>query len=138
MRHSESLLRRRISSAVPHVILYYSKLSICAKQKGEGFYMKNSLKKSIVLFAIAALFVIPLGSKALAQEQIRKEAPDGAAMVADFVILRPVGIFSIAAGSVFFALSSPFSALGGNIGTAWNKMVVSPAKFTFARPLGDF
>jgi hypothetical protein len=94
--------------------------------------MKNSLKKSIVLFAIAALFVIPLGSKALAQEQIRKEAPDGAAMVADFVILRPVGIISIAAGSDFF------SALGGNIGTAWNKMVVSPAKFTFARPLGDF
>lgn len=100
--------------------------------------MNNSLKKSIVLFTIAALLIIPLGSNALAQEQIRKEAPDAGAMVADFVILRPVGILSLVTGYTFFVLSSPFSALGGNIGTAWDKMVVEPAKFTFARPLGDF
>jgi len=59
-------------------------------------------------------------------------------MVADFLILRPVGIIGLVAGYTFFVLSSPFSALGGNIGTAWNQMVVAPAKFTFERPLGDF
>jgi hypothetical protein len=95
-------------------------------------------KKSIVLFTIAALLIIPLGSEVLAQEQIRKEAPDAGAMVADFIILRPVGIVGLIAGYTFFVLSSPFSALGGNIGTAWDQMVVAPAKYTFARPLGDF
>jgi len=96
------------------------------------------LKKSIVLFTIAALLIIPLGSEALAQEQSRKEAPDAGAMVADFVILRPVGTVSLILGFTFFVLSSPFSALGGNIGTAWGQMVAAPAKYTFARPLGDF
>ena len=95
-------------------------------------------KKSIVLFTLAALLIIPLGSEVLAQEQIWKEAPDAGAMVADFIILRPVGIVGLIAGYTFFVLSSPFSALGGNIGTAWDQMVVAPAKYTFARPLGDF
>jgi len=96
------------------------------------------LKKSIVLLTIAALLIIPLGSEVLAKEQIRKEAPDAGAMVADFIILRPVGIVGLVTGFTFFVLSSPFSALGGNIGAAWSQMVADPAKYTFARPLGDF
>lgn len=95
-------------------------------------------KKSIALFTIAALLIIPLGSEVLAQEQIRKEAPDAGAMVADFVILRPVGIVGLITGFTVFVLSSPFSALGGNIGTAWDQMVAASAKYTFTRPLGDF
>ena len=95
-------------------------------------------KKSIVLFTIAALLIIPLGSEVLAQEQIRKETPDAGAMVADFVILRPVGIVGLITGFTVFVLSSPFSALGGNIGTAWDQMVAAPAKYAFDRPLGDF
>ncbi|MDQ1330572.1 MAG: hypothetical protein QG578_835 [Thermodesulfobacteriota bacterium] len=96
------------------------------------------LKKSIVLFTIAALLVIPLCSEALAWERTMTDPPDGAAMVADFILLRPVGIIGIVTGYTLFVLSSPFSALGGNIQEAWEQMVAAPAKFTFARPLGDF
>jgi hypothetical protein len=39
-------------------------------------------------------------------------------------------------GSIAFVLSLPFSALGGNVGEAAEKLVVDPAMFTFARPLG--
>nr|CBX30648.1 hypothetical protein N47_E41600 [uncultured Desulfobacterium sp.] len=60
------------------------------------------------------------------------------AMLADFVAVRPVGIISLATGYVVFVLSSPFSALGGNIATAWDKLVVEPAEYTFTRPLGSF
>jgi len=95
-------------------------------------------KKSIVLFTIAALLIIPLCSEVLAREQIRKEAPDAGAMVADFVFLRPVGIVGLITGFTVFVLSSPFSGFGGNIGMAWGQMVAAPAKYTFARPLGDF
>jgi hypothetical protein len=34
-------------------------------------------------------------------------------------------------------VSLPFSAMGGNTKTAFNKMVADPAAFTFKRPLGD-
>jgi len=37
-----------------------------------------------------------------------------------------------------FVVSVPFSALGGNSQEAWNSLVVSPADYTFKRPLGHF
>lgn len=60
------------------------------------------------------------------------------AMVADLIVARPLGVLGIVAGFSLFCVSAPFSALGRNIGTAWKQMVVAPAKFTLARPLGDF
>lgn len=100
--------------------------------------MYKILKKGAVFFTIAAMLVIPLGSEALAQTYMEQKQPDAGAMVADFLVLRPLGLVTIVAGFTVFVLSAPFSALGGNINTAWDKMAVDPAKFTFARPLGVF
>ncbi len=100
--------------------------------------MYKILKKCGALFTIAAILVIPLGSEALARTEIQQSQPDGGAMVADFLLVRPLGIVTLVAGFTCFVLSSPFSALGGNIHTAWDKMAVGPAQFTFARPLGEF
>jgi hypothetical protein len=100
--------------------------------------MYKILKKCTVLFTIAAMLIIPLGSEVLAQTHMEQGPPDAGAMVADFVLLRPLGFVTLVAGFTVFVLSSPFSALGGNIHTAWDKMAVDPAKFTFTRPLGVF
>jgi len=100
--------------------------------------MYNILKKITVLFAIAAMLTVSMGSEALARTETEQSRPDGGAMVADFLILRPLGILTLVAGFTCFVLSSPFSALGGNIHTAWDKMAADPAQFTFARPLGVF
>lgn len=100
--------------------------------------MYNILKKITVLFAIAAMLTVSMGSEALARTETEQSRPDGGAMVADSAILRPLGVVTLVAGFAFFVISSPFSALGGNIHVAWDKMVVDPAKFTFARPLGVF
>jgi hypothetical protein len=43
---------------------------------------------------------------------------------------------ALVGGSVVFVLSLPFSALGGNVGEAADKLVVDPARYTFVRPLG--
>lgn len=100
--------------------------------------MHATFQKSAVILTIIALLIISSGSTVLALENNQTETPDGMAMVADFVALRPVGIISLATGYAVFVLSSPFSALGGNIATAWDKLVVEPAEYTFKRPLGCF
>lgn len=60
------------------------------------------------------------------------------AMIVDIVAARPIGLVATVTGTVFFVVSLPFSALGGNTREAWNSLVVSPAKYTFRRPLGDY
>jgi len=100
--------------------------------------MHKILKRGTVFFTIAAMLIIPLGSEALAQTYMEQKQPDAGAMVADFFLLRPLGLVTLITGFTVFVLSAPFSALGGNINTAWDKMAVDPAKFTFARPLGVF
>jgi phosphatidylglycerophosphatase A len=100
--------------------------------------MYRRLKKIAALLIIAAMLTITTGSEVLARTETEQDKPDAGAMVADSVLLRPLGVVTLIAGFTFFVISSPFSALGGNIHTAWDKMVVDPARFTFARPLGAF
>jgi hypothetical protein len=59
-------------------------------------------------------------------------------MMFDLAVVRPVGIVATAVGCVFFVVSSPFSALGGNINSAGEKLVKDPVAYTFKRPLGEF
>ena len=95
-------------------------------------------KKSLIIAMIAAMIIMPLATNALAVEYWDAEDPSGGEMVFDFVVLRPVGLVATAIGSVFFVVSSPFAALGGNMDTAKEKLVKDPAAFTFKRPLGQF
>jgi len=62
--------------------------------------------------------------------------PDGAAMLADLVAVRPMMVVATAVGAVGWVLALPFTALGGNVEEAGKTMVVEPAKYTFLRPLG--
>ena len=67
-----------------------------------------------------------------------KYLPDPGAMAVDLVIARPAGLVAMVGGTAFFIVSFPFSVLGGNSGDAWDSLVVSPAAYTFKRPLGEF
>ena len=58
-------------------------------------------------------------------------------MLVDIVFIRPFGIVGTALGSVAYVASLPFTLLGGNAGEAGKKLVVDPAAYTFARPLGS-
>ena len=95
-------------------------------------------KKSLVLVVIASLLIIPFGSAALGGEYFEAEDPSGGEMVFDFVLVRPIGIIATTVGAVFFVVSWPFSALGGNTDMAGEKLVKEPAAYTFKRPLGEF
>ena len=95
-------------------------------------------KKSLIITIIAAMLIMPLATSALAAEYWDTEDPSGGEMVFDFVVLRPVGLVATAVGCVFWVVSSPFAALGGNMDEASEKLVKDPAAFTFKRPLGQF
>jgi hypothetical protein len=100
--------------------------------------MFKLLKKTLILITVASLLIVPFGSTALAQEYFEADEPSGGAMIYDFCVVRPVGLVATAVGSVFFLISSPFSALGDNIDVAGQKLVKNPAAYTFKRPLGEF
>ena len=58
------------------------------------------------------------------------------AIIADVVLLRPLGLAATVVGSFFFVAALPFSLLGGNVEDSAKKLVVEPALYTFKRPAG--
>lgn len=100
--------------------------------------MLKIAKKPLIIMMIAAMMIMPIANTALASEYFESEDPSGGEMMFDLAVVRPVGIVATAVGCVIFVVSSPFSALGGNIDTASEKLIKDPAAFTFKRPLGDF
>ena len=100
--------------------------------------MYKIAKKTLIIMMIAAMMIMPLATTAFAEEYFEAEDPSGGEMMFDLAVVRPVGIIATAVGCVFFVVSSPFSALGGNIGAAGEMLVKDPAAFTFKRPLGAF
>lgn len=70
-------------------------------------------------------------------DDIFLEPGSGEAMVIDALIFRPVGLVTTVIGTAVFVVSLPFSALGGNVAEAAEKLVVEPVDYTFKRKLGD-
>jgi hypothetical protein len=95
-------------------------------------------KKIIILLMAVSLLVIPFGSSAVAKSLVHPIDNCAELMAADFVVVRPLQFTSLVTGTVFFIVSLPFSALGNNVGEAYHKMMVEPARMTFLRPLGGF
>ena len=100
--------------------------------------MHKLAKKSFVFFLAAVFVWMTLASNICAQAVLQEEEISTENMVADAIIVRPLGIIATILGVGFFIVSLPFSALGGNVKEAGQKLVVAPAKFTFKRPLGEF
>jgi hypothetical protein len=100
--------------------------------------MQKLLKKSLVLFLALAFITVSLPAGVFAEDPLLTDEITTENMVADAIIVRPLGVVATILGAGFFIISLPFSALGGNVKEAGQKLVVAPAKFTFKRPLGEF
>ena len=100
----------------------------------------NKLKttKRVLGSALLAAVVTVVGVPTQAFADVGgNEDASGSAMFVDFLFLRPVGLIATVIGTATFVVTSPFSALGGNIRGAGATLVVEPVKYTFLRPLGD-
>lgn len=100
--------------------------------------MNKIAKQAMVLLLIITLVFIPFGTSALAGGQTTDEENNGALMVADLLLVRPLGIVATVLGCAVYVVSLPFAAIGGNTKQASQKLVKEPAAFTFTRPLGEF
>lgn len=97
-------------------------------------------KKAIAsFFLILSLIISPISWETAAagtDNLDRQNSP--MVMTIDLVLCRPLGLVAMLGGTLIFVVSSPFSALGGNIEEAWDSLVVNPAEYTFKRQLGKF
>lgn len=66
-----------------------------------------------------------------------KEEITGEEMIADAVFLRPLGLASLVIGTVAFVATLIFTVPMQQVDEAGHQLVVKPAKYTFARPLGQ-
>ena len=80
----------------------------------------------------------PAQYNSYAAPEIRQlhESPSFFAMTGDLLVARPLMLAVTAIGMTVFIVSSPFSALGGNISQAAKTLVKQPANYTFTRCLG--
>ena len=96
-------------------------------------------KKILACLFVAVCTLVLCGAPVFAQNATTgTQHKDPGVMAADVALARPVGAVATVAGFALFLVSSPFSALGGNSQEAWESLVVSPANYTFKRPLGHF
>ena len=110
-------------------------------------YMKTAFSSMLVLLLCLQVFAMPLFAASELDPWKGREHPhrfwnssnpDPMVMVIDGVLVRPVSLVATALGSVFYVITWPFSAAGGNSGQAFEQMVRAPARVTFDRPLGVF
>ena len=95
-------------------------------------------KRFLILAVIFSFTLLPLGATAIGQTSLDPGAVSSGYMTADILAARPVGLASTILGTTTFIVSSPFSALGGNIEHTFMELVKKPFLYTFKRPLGVF
>ncbi len=112
--------------------------------------MHQLIRKSVVFLLVAALVIVPLTGSVLADETKDEIAYfrndiSGEAMLADLVLVRPIGILATITGGILWVFTLPFSFAEKNgpdtradIGVTVEKFIGEPIKHTFNRRLGDF
>lgn len=101
--------------------------------------MKKQVLSVLLLCFMTALFCPPVYSQStLVAQQKEKYEPDGALIMADLLIVRPLGIAACTIGAAGVIISLPFVAFSGGLGTVVNQLLTKPGNFTFERRLGDF
>ncbi len=98
--------------------------------------MQYLKKKVLVVLLISFISLATVTTPALAQNPLLEVSGEG--MAFDFMILRPLGIATTAAGCAFFFVTLPFTVWSTErIKQSGNCFIAVPANFTFIRPLGD-
>ncbi|BBO92278.1 hypothetical protein [Desulfosarcina ovata] len=96
-----------------------------------------TFKRLIVLITVLSLIAVPCAS-CFAQNLEQDPEIIAGTMAGDALLARPLGFCALVIGSALFVVSLPFSATGGNVKPAFDRLMADPAMFTFNRPLGEF
>ena len=93
----------------------------------------------IVLLSAATPAMVQEAVKSDGTEEANAaEAPNAAGtMLVDAFLLRPLGLAATVLGTATFVVTLPFSLPTRSADDAAKVLVVKPARYTFARPLGE-
>ena len=99
--------------------------------------------RGFVVVLIALVFTVQMTAVAQETAVPGKEHPQESAdpagpMLVDGLLLRPLGLAATIVGTAAFVLTLPFSLPTRSVERTAKALVVKPAKYTFARPLGEF
>ena len=104
---------------------------------------QRATPQGFVVVLIVLLFTVQI--TAVAQEtavpgkEHPQESTDPAGpMLVDALLLRPLGLAATVIGTAVFVLTLPFSLPTHSVKKTAKALVVKPAEYTFARPLGEF
>ncbi|MDH3474269.1 MAG: hypothetical protein OEM59_11305 [Rhodospirillales bacterium] len=106
---------------------------------------KNAFTPLAIAILLLGMVVLPdrapaaeaeAGAVQVAEQQQRYREPRAGEMIVDGLVVRPFSFVATVLGSAAFVITLPFSAAGGNVDQAWDKMVEGPAAYTFTRCLG--
>lgn len=89
------------------------------------------MKKRIVLLLAFSIFA--------AATPTTRAWDDGSfeAVAADVVVVRPFGLVATLLGSALFVVSLPIAAISQSTTETADALVLTPARMTFTRPLGE-
>lgn len=96
--------------------------------------MQSQLTRCLKVITLALVLAFP--AVGWSNTSTIEETPSALAMTGDAFFVRPVMLVTTVIGTAIFIVSSPFSALGGNIGESFETLVEGPFKTTFVRCLG--
>jgi len=89
--------------------------------------MKKIVAILITLFILASASVVYAGGQ-----------PDTTNMVADIMLIRPLGFAALIGGSVLYIVSLPIAAITHSTDRTYEAFVKEPCDFVFKRPIGQF
>jgi hypothetical protein len=99
--------------------------------------MSNRLRRILAVTTATLLLSTVFSTSAMAQTRTQNDAANAPAAV-DVLLLRPAGFVSLVVGTALFIALSPIVLVTRphEIGTPFKQLVVRPAKYLWADPLG--
>lgn len=97
------------------------------------------VKRLIVTFLVLGLIASFNDFASAAGEAQRASAkPSAAAIAADLIVLRPIGLIGTVLGTCGFVVTLPVTIPLKKVDSIGQDLVIAPFHYTFERPLGKF
>lgn len=90
-----------------------------------------------IIFAVVVSLMLCISSVTPAFADGHNE-PSASAIIFDSVLVKPLGVATIAIGIGAFVATLPFTLPSRSLGVAGKKLIKEPFVFTFLRPVGEF
>lgn len=97
------------------------------------------VKRLLVIVLLLGLIVsVDMSADAAGKARSASSKPSAAAIAADLIVLRPVGLIGTILGTCGFILSLPVTIPTKKVDSIGQDLVIAPFHYTFERPLGKF